>query len=88
MALFPSRFIHIGGDECPKDSWKACPKCQGRIKDLGLKDEEGLQSYFVQRRVIYWIIHLEYLKNNLANNVANLFLLFLRVITLIYFLYK
>ena len=49
MELFPSRYIHIGGDECPKDSWKACPKCQKRIKDLGLKDEAGLQSYFVQR---------------------------------------
>lgn len=49
LALFPSKYIHIGGDECPKDSWKACPKCQKRIKDLGLKDEEGLQSYFVQR---------------------------------------
>ena len=49
MALFPAKYIHIGGDECPKDSWKACPKCQQRIKDLGLKDEEGLQSYFVQR---------------------------------------
>ncbi len=49
MQLFPSKFIHIGGDECPKDSWKACPKCQKRIKDLGLKNEEGLQSYFVQR---------------------------------------
>ncbi len=49
MALFPSRYIHIGGDECPKDSWKVCPKCQRRIKDLNLKNEEGLQSYFVQR---------------------------------------
>jgi alpha-L-fucosidase len=49
MALFPSRYVHIGGDECPKDSWKACPKCQKRISDLGLKDENGLQSYFVQR---------------------------------------
>ena len=49
MTLFPSKLIHIGGDECPKDSWKACPKCQKRIKDLGLKDENGLQSYFVQR---------------------------------------
>ncbi len=49
MALFPSRYIHIGGDECPKDSWKACPKCQQRMKDLGLKNEEELQSYFVQR---------------------------------------
>ncbi len=49
ITLFPSKYIHIGGDECPKDSWKVCPKCQKRIKDLGLKDEEGLQSYFVQR---------------------------------------
>ena len=49
IALFPAKYIHIGGDECPKDSWKTCPKCQKRIKDLGLKDEEGLQSYFVQR---------------------------------------
>jgi alpha-L-fucosidase len=49
MALFPSQYIHIGGDECPKDSWRACPKCQQRMKDLGLKNEEELQSYFVQR---------------------------------------
>jgi hexosaminidase len=49
MALFPSEYIHIGGDECPKDAWKACPKCQKRIKDLGLKDEHELQSYFIQR---------------------------------------
>jgi hexosaminidase len=49
MALFPSHYIHIGGDECPKDRWKQCPYCQQRIKTLGLKDEEGLQSYFVGR---------------------------------------
>jgi N-acetyl-beta-hexosaminidase/alpha-L-fucosidase len=49
MTLFPAKYIHIGGDECPKDSWKACPKCQKRIKDLGLHNEEELQSYFVQR---------------------------------------
>jgi hexosaminidase len=49
MALFPSEYIHIGGDECPKDAWKACPKCQKRIKDLGLKDEHELQSYFIHR---------------------------------------
>ena len=49
MTLFPAKYIHIGGDECPKDSWKACPKCQKRIHDLGLHNEEGLQSYFVQR---------------------------------------
>ncbi len=49
IALFPAKYIHIGGDECPKDSWKACPNCQKRIKDLGLKDEHELQSYFIQR---------------------------------------
>ena len=47
--LFPSPWIHIGGDECPKDRWKACPKCQARIKEEGLKDEHELQSYFVKR---------------------------------------
>jgi hexosaminidase len=47
--LFPSEYIHIGGDECPKDNWKRCPKCQKRIRDLNLKDEHELQSYFVQR---------------------------------------
>ncbi|MFI5153706.1 MAG: beta-N-acetylhexosaminidase [Chitinophagales bacterium] len=49
IALFPSRYIHIGGDECPKDRWKTCPKCQKRIKDNNLKDEHELQSYFIQR---------------------------------------
>ena len=49
MPLFPSQYIHVGGDECPKDRWKACPKCQKRIKDNNLKDEHHLQSYFVQR---------------------------------------
>jgi hexosaminidase len=49
MPLFPSKYIHIGGDECPKDSWKTCPKCQARMKTLGLKNEEELQSYFIAR---------------------------------------
>lgn len=47
--LFPSKYIHIGGDEAPKNRWKECPKCQNRIKDEGLKDELELQSYFVKR---------------------------------------
>lgn len=47
--LFPSEYIHIGGDECPKVRWKTCPKCQKRIRDEKLKDEFELQSYFVQR---------------------------------------
>ena len=49
LALFPSKYIHIGGDESPKTHWKICPACQKRIKDGNLKDEHELQSYFVQR---------------------------------------
>jgi len=49
IALFPSKFFHIGGDECPKTHWKKCPRCQQRMKDNNLKDEHELQSYFVQR---------------------------------------
>ncbi len=47
--VFPSEYIHIGGDETPKDNWIKCPHCQSRIKREGLKDEHELQSYFVQR---------------------------------------
>lgn len=49
MELFPGQFIHIGGDEVPKDEWKENPEAQVRIKELGLKDENELQSYFIQR---------------------------------------
>jgi hexosaminidase len=49
MALFPSKYIHIGGDEAPKARWKLCPKCQTRMKAEGLKDEAELQSYFIKR---------------------------------------
>jgi len=49
IALFPSKYIHIGGDESPKEYWKESPFCQQLIKDKGLKDEHGLQSYFIQR---------------------------------------
>lgn len=49
MALFPSAYIHIGGDEAPKVRWKACQKCQARIRAEGLKDEMELQSYFIKR---------------------------------------
>lgn len=49
MELFPSTYIHIGGDECPKARWKTCPKCQERIRAEGLKDEHELQSYFIRR---------------------------------------
>lgn len=49
MALFPSKYIHIGGDEAPKGNWKRSEFAQKLIKEKGLKDEHGLQSYFVQR---------------------------------------
>lgn len=53
--LFPSEYIHIGGDECPKVRWEKCPKCQAKIKELGIKGdakhtkEEYLQSYVINR---------------------------------------
>ena len=53
LALFPSPFIHIGGDECPKERWKECPDCQARMRAEGLKDEHELQRYFVQRMERY-----------------------------------
>jgi len=53
LALFPSEYIHIGGDECPKTKWKECKLCQQRIADEGLKDEHELQSYFIQRAERY-----------------------------------
>jgi hexosaminidase len=49
MDLFPGRFIHVGGDEAVKDVWKASPEVQARIKALGLKDEDELQSWFINR---------------------------------------
>ena len=49
LELFPSEYIHIGGDEAPKTRWKACEKCQTRIKTEGLKDEHELQNYFISR---------------------------------------
>ncbi len=47
--IFPSTLIHIGGDEVPKDRWKACPVCQACMKNEGLKNEDELQSYFINR---------------------------------------
>lgn len=49
IELFPGEYIHIGGDEATKTEWKKCPKCQTRIKNEGLKNEQELQSYFVKR---------------------------------------
>ncbi|MGB3775864.1 MAG: beta-N-acetylhexosaminidase [Leeuwenhoekiella sp.] len=49
IPLFPAKYLHVGGDECPKENWKRCPSCQAKIKDLKLADEHELQSYFIQR---------------------------------------
>lgn len=77
VEIFPSPWIHIGGDECPKTRWEACPKCQARIRAEGLNGEEELQSYFVRRvekilakhgrRLIGWD---EILEGGLAPNAA------------------
>jgi hexosaminidase len=49
LDLFPSPFIHVGGDEAPKERWQACPRCQERLRTEGLRDEHELQSWFVRR---------------------------------------
>ena len=77
LNLFPSEYIHIGGDEVPKVRWKVCSKCQERIKSEGLRDEAELQSYFIQRiekylnskgrKIIGWD---EILEGGLAPNAA------------------
>ncbi|NUL03200.1 beta-N-acetylhexosaminidase [Streptomyces lunaelactis] len=77
LGLFPSAFVHIGGDECPKDQWKASPAAQARIKELGLADEDELQSWFIRhfdtwlsgrgRRLIGWD---EILEGGLAPGAA------------------
>lgn len=53
VELFPGKYIHIGGDEAPKTRWKNSAFCQQLIKEKGLKDEHGLQSYFIQRMEKY-----------------------------------
>lgn len=77
MEMYPSEYIHIGGDEVPKGRWNECPKCQARIRQEGLKDANELQSYFIQRierfinsrgrKLIGWD---EILEGGLANNAA------------------
>jgi len=77
MELFPSEYIHIGGDEAPKTKWKECAKCQLRIKNEGLNDEHELQSYFISRiekfinskgkKIIGWN---EIMQGGLAPNAA------------------
>lgn len=53
IALFPSRYIHLGGDEATKTNWKKCPLCQARIREEHLADEESLQGYFMGRMSDY-----------------------------------
>lgn len=81
--LFPSHYIHVGGDECPRDRWKQCPKCQALIRKMGWKDghdhqaEDKLQSYFMTeiekfvnskgRQIIGWD---EILEGGLAPNAT------------------
>lgn len=81
MDIFPSEYIHIGGDECPKSRWEKCPKCQAKIKELGIKalpkhsKENQLQTYFMSelekeinahgRRMLGWD---EVLEGGLTSN--------------------
>lgn len=83
MEIFPSKYIHVGGDECPKTQWEKCPKCQARISALGLKSgdghtkEERLQSFIINhaekflnehgRQIIGWD---EILEGGLAPNAT------------------
>ncbi|MGW0944386.1 beta-N-acetylhexosaminidase [Streptomyces sp. NPDC002623] len=77
LELFPSEFIHVGGDECPKDQWRQSPTAQTRIRELGLADEDQLQSWFIGhfdqwlsargRRLIGWD---EILEGGLAEGAA------------------
>ncbi|MEH0423758.1 beta-N-acetylhexosaminidase [Streptomyces sp. B21-083] len=77
LGLFPGEFVHIGGDECPKDQWRQSPTAQARVHELGLVDEDGLQSWFIGhfdkwltargRRLIGWD---EILEGGLAPGAA------------------
>ncbi|MER6413687.1 beta-N-acetylhexosaminidase [Streptomyces humidus] len=77
LELFPSEFVHVGGDECLKDEWRASPAAQARIRELGLDGEDGLQSWFLGhfdtwlsargRRLIGWD---EILEGGLAPGAA------------------
>ncbi|WP_077800557.1 beta-N-acetylhexosaminidase [Streptomyces sp. JHA26] len=77
LELFPSEFVHVGGDECPKEQWRRSPAAQARIEELGLADEDELQAWFVRhfdrwltargRRLIGWD---EILEGGLAEGAA------------------
>ncbi len=66
MDLFPSEYIHIGGDECPKDRWEKCPDCQRRIKELGLKDGKHKKEFYLQS---YVTARIEKFLNNHGRNI-------------------
>ncbi len=55
--LFPYKYIHIGGDEVEKDNWERCPLCQSRIRNLKLKDEKALQSWFIKEMSDFFEAH-------------------------------
>lgn len=57
LPLFPSRYVHIGGDEVEKTNWKKCPDCQARIKSEGLADEEQLQAWFIHQMEDFFKAH-------------------------------
>ncbi len=57
IPLFPGRYFHLGGDEAVKDQWKASPRMQARIKELGLKDEEALQGWMLKRLERFLVSH-------------------------------
>ncbi|MDX2543684.1 beta-N-acetylhexosaminidase [Streptomyces sp. WI04-05B] len=77
LGLFPGEFVHVGGDECPKDQWRQSPTAQARVRELGLADEDALQSWFIGhldkwltargRRLIGWD---EILEGGLAPGAA------------------
>ncbi|MBP9031646.1 MAG: family 20 glycosylhydrolase [Dysgonomonadaceae bacterium] len=66
MDLFPSEYIHIGGDECPKVRWEKCPDCQRRIKELGLKDGKHKKEFYLQS---YVTARIEKFLNNHGRNI-------------------
>ena len=67
IEIFPSEYIHIGGDECPKDQWQKCPKCQARIKELGIKgDKKHSAEMYLQSFVIS---HAEKFLNSKGRNI-------------------
>ncbi len=67
IEVFPSEYIHIGGDECPKTQWEKCPKCQARIKSLGIKgDKKHSAEMYLQSFVIN---HAEKFLNSKGRNI-------------------